>query len=326
METALVNQTLLIQCKQLYNKLVDISAKMYIASLPEPNWDKIKDNTAVLLELNGVLAMGAIEKAMELLGLSMTCDLTGLPNRTALSQRTKQYSTVEEVKEDSLLVLSFDISGLKIVNDTGKGRHKDGDTLIKAAGRAISTQVRKKDIYHVSGDEFIVILHNCPKEVAERKKESISAALKNLWQHEHEEQTGVAAENIGIHAGFANPSDPEVLQLAKIMGKDWQSKNGGTQPDERQQANLLIEATKVVADERMMEEKGGDKERGSFAQQALKQAMASGDERAVIDIVLRYHKKVENQQKQEQQQATKKPDETVAIIIPPPVVVSEKNN
>ena len=87
--------------------------------------------------------------------ISNTDALTGLPNRQA-------YMTAEEqTKQDDvpadLVVVQFDVNGLKRVNDTLG--HTAGDRLIIAAADCISDVFSPYGTcYRVGGDEFIALL------------------------------------------------------------------------------------------------------------------------------------------------------------------------
>ena len=83
-------------------------------------------------------------------------NLTGLANRTLLSDRLSQAVEYAKRGEGSLAVLSLDVDRFKVVNDTYG--HDAGDRLLHEIGDRLRRVVRAADtIARVGGDEFIIL-------------------------------------------------------------------------------------------------------------------------------------------------------------------------
>lgn len=133
----------------------------------------------------------------ELRYLSYHDALTGLYNR----------AYVQEVMAaaDGLTnpcVFSFDLNGLKLVNDTYG--HAEGDQLIQGAAELLKSRFRETDVVaRVGGDEFVAIVEECGPAWAERRLEEIRTALA---VHNRSARAAAGASGwheLGIAIGYA---------------------------------------------------------------------------------------------------------------------------
>jgi diguanylate cyclase (GGDEF)-like protein/PAS domain S-box-containing protein len=85
--------------------------------------------------------------------------LTGLPNRTLLSDRIAQGTAHAERQEQLLIVCFMDLDGFKAVND--KHGHELGDKLLIEVAHRLLNVVRGGDtVSRLGGDEFVLLLNN----------------------------------------------------------------------------------------------------------------------------------------------------------------------
>lgn len=92
----------------------------------------------------------------------LTDNLTGLPNRHALSD----YVSQRKIRTSCLGVLFVDLDKLKKINDTYG--HEIGDSYIKQVAEKLKQACRENDIaVRLGGDEFIVLLHNTDCSLAQ---------------------------------------------------------------------------------------------------------------------------------------------------------------
>lgn len=83
--------------------------------------------------------------------------LTGLPNRTLLSDRLAQALTIARRNKTHLALMFLDLDKFKPVNDNYG--HAVGDVLLKKVAQRIKSCLRESDtVARVGGDEFIVLL------------------------------------------------------------------------------------------------------------------------------------------------------------------------
>ena len=97
--------------------------------------------------------------------------LTGAKNRHALSVDLGVYENVKNVG-----VLYCDVLGLKRVNDT-QG-HQAGDRLLVRAIQCLQEVFRKKEVYRVGGDEFMVVCIGIEEKLFMEKVEKVRILMQ----------------------------------------------------------------------------------------------------------------------------------------------------
>ena len=103
--------------------------------------------------------------------------LTGLPNRMLLADRTKVALSQALRAKQQCAVLFLDLDKFKSINDTLG--HAIGDELLIEVARRLKAQVRDSDtVARIGGDEFVVVLPSLKsRDDAEMIAEKIRASL-----------------------------------------------------------------------------------------------------------------------------------------------------
>jgi len=104
--------------------------------------------------------------------------LTGLANRRSFQVAlSREIDRVARAGEPALLLV-LDIDHFKRVNDTCG--HAAGDLVLKAVASVLQDAVRPMDtVARVGGEEFAVILPNCPSAFGEAVAERIRRRIEN---------------------------------------------------------------------------------------------------------------------------------------------------
>lgn len=129
---------------------------------------------------------------------SLTDPLTGLPNRRSLfSHLSRELARAERLKgEVGLLVM--DVDDFKTINDTYG--HNVGDRALREVAAALQTGLRPYDLcVRYAGDEFIVVLSECSRELAESRRRELQERIAAI---ELEVRPGKTI-NLGASVGAA---------------------------------------------------------------------------------------------------------------------------
>jgi diguanylate cyclase (GGDEF)-like protein len=102
-------------------------------------------------------------RADKLYGLSILDSLTGLHNRRFSEQRLMEEIARSESSSEPLALVLFDLDYFKEIND--KFGHAVGDLALKEFSRRLRRAIRSCDVpVRIGGDEFLVILPECPRD------------------------------------------------------------------------------------------------------------------------------------------------------------------
>lgn len=154
-------------------------------------WFKMTEITS-LWERNRVVKIGVginiTEEKREEKKISIgavTDELTGLYNKIVGFNRLQEC--IDRVKtEGSIFSLCYiDINKLNFVNDNYGVN--EGNKYIKNVVGTVKKIIRRSDIFsRIGGDEFIIVLIDCPVLTAERIMKSINARLEELSMEERQ--------------------------------------------------------------------------------------------------------------------------------------------
>lgn len=107
---------------------------------------------------------------------SMHDQLTGLYNRNYFVEELRRLN---KSRDYPITMISADVNGLKLVNDTMG--HEQGDRLLKAAAEVLKDCLRGSDVLaRVGGDEFTAVLPNTDEAMADRVIKRMRSNIRNF--------------------------------------------------------------------------------------------------------------------------------------------------
>ena len=110
---------------------------------------------------------------------SLTDSLTSLPNRRSMFVHlARELARAQRLKTEVALIV-MDIDEFKAINDT-YGHHV-GDQALRTVAATLQATLRSYDLcVRYAGDEFIVVLAECSREVAEAKRREIQQRIAEI--------------------------------------------------------------------------------------------------------------------------------------------------
>jgi len=125
----------------------------------------------VCVYLNNVQLQRKLEE------IAHTDALTGVFNRYYFDHRFQEEKELSLRFGQALALILVDLNGLKKINDTVG--HQAGDIMIQETTRLLAKSLSRNDsIYRIGGDEFVILLANCPED----RLNIIMDILKELQQ------------------------------------------------------------------------------------------------------------------------------------------------
>jgi diguanylate cyclase (GGDEF)-like protein/PAS domain S-box-containing protein len=160
---------------------------------------------ASLAMISDVTAQHAAEE--QLRSRALHDELTGLPNRTLMSDRIGQaLARQARSPESSVAVLLADLDDFKLVNDTWG--HAAGDDLLRQVAQRLQQAVRTTDtVARFGGDEFVILCENVTVEQAQEVAARVVDVMRAAF--EVHGQPAYVAASIGI--ALSPPADAATL-------------------------------------------------------------------------------------------------------------------
>jgi len=151
--------------------------------------------------------------------------LTGLLNRAAFEEALSRATAESRTSGRTSCLIYVDLDHFKPVNDSAG--HAAGDALLKQIAQTIRDSCRNHDVVaRIGGDEFAVLLENCPADAGRTVADKIvraTASLAFVW-NEREYRIGASAgltivtSTSASPLGFLGEAD-EACYAAKAAGR-----------------------------------------------------------------------------------------------------------
>jgi diguanylate cyclase (GGDEF)-like protein/PAS domain S-box-containing protein len=142
--------------------------------------------------------------------------LTGLPNRTLLTQRLPLLLSQSRWSSRGLAVMFLDLDGFKQVNDALG--HAVGDRLLQEVAARLRECVREDDLVaRVGGDEFVLVLPRVDSEGSVRIARQVLARLQETARLEGHEVSVTTSLGIALFPRDGDDAETLVRKADRAM-------------------------------------------------------------------------------------------------------------
>jgi diguanylate cyclase (GGDEF)-like protein len=137
----------------------------------------LHDDVGMLAHNVNLLVSKSAAREKRIIESALSDPLTGLPNRTLLTERIRQSLAISRRARTPFCVAVVDLDRFKFINDTLG--HAAGDTVLREVARRLRATVRETDtVARLGGDEFALLLPGSPPERVNQIVERVLRVLE----------------------------------------------------------------------------------------------------------------------------------------------------
>jgi two-component system cell cycle response regulator len=181
-------------------------------------------------------------RADQFYGLSILDPLTGLYNRRFGTRRLDEEVSRAAATGDPLMLVSLDFDRFKAIND--QHGHAAGDRVLQEFSRRLRRAIRASDVpIRLGGDEFLVILPECPTDQLQKVLSRLTAfdlKLEGGTVHVSHSQ-GVARYQVGDTAKAMIERADGRLYAEKAKRPPLSGTDASTEPDPYKSDSPVVE-------------------------------------------------------------------------------------
>jgi diguanylate cyclase (GGDEF)-like protein len=166
------------------DRIADVLERTQVGDYTRRVDSGLHDDIGMLARRVNLLVATSAAREKRIMESALSDPLTGLPNRTLLSERIRHSLAMSRRSRAPFAVAVIDLDRFKFINDTLG--HATGDTVLVEVANRLRQTVRESDtVARLGGDEFVLLLagdEDAAREVAGRIVEAMKAPLRHRDQ------------------------------------------------------------------------------------------------------------------------------------------------
>lgn len=182
----------------------------------QTNFSHILDEAQQLLNKVNTNSQQLSKELDQVRVLSLTDDLTHLPNRRAFIRRLEDEINRSQRENSPLMLGMLDLDHFKNIND--KYGHNVGDDILQCYARDILSIFRHYDmVARYGGEEFAVILPNTDHEGAMRAFNKVKNKAAGYYHRHHDTSLALPSFSAGLAMHHPGESSKEFIERVDIL-------------------------------------------------------------------------------------------------------------
>jgi diguanylate cyclase (GGDEF)-like protein len=166
------------------DRITDVLERTQVGDYTQRVDTGMHDDVGMLARRVNLLVSTSAAREKRIMESALSDPLTGLPNRTLLTERIRHSLALSRRTRAPFAVAVLDLDRFKFINDTLG--HATGDTVLCEVARRLRATVRDSDtVARLGGDEFVLLLSGsveAVREVATRIMEVMKAPMHHREQ------------------------------------------------------------------------------------------------------------------------------------------------
>lgn len=165
-------------------RIIEVLERTQVGDYSERVECGLHDDVGMLARRVNLLVSTSAAREKRIIESALSDPLTGLPNRTLLTERIRHSLAISRRARAPFCVAVVDLDRFKFINDTLG--HAAGDTVLREVARRLRATVRETDtVARLGGDEFVLLLvgsEEAGREVCTRILAAMSTPLAHRDQ------------------------------------------------------------------------------------------------------------------------------------------------
>ena len=161
------------------DRITEVLARTQVGDYTQRVDAGLHDDVGMLARRVNLLVATSASREKRIMESALSDPLTGLPNRTLLSERIRHSLAMSRRSRAPFAVAVLDLDRFKFINDTLG--HATGDTVLVEVANRLRQAVRESDtVARLGGDEFVLLLaggEDAAREVTGRIADAMKAPL-----------------------------------------------------------------------------------------------------------------------------------------------------
>jgi diguanylate cyclase (GGDEF)-like protein len=166
------------------DRIIEVLERTQVGDYTQRVRSGLHDDVGMLARRVNLLVATSASREKRIMESALSDPLTGLPNRTLLTERIRHSLAMSRRSRAPFAVAVLDLDRFKFINDTLG--HATGDTVLCEVAKRLRAAVRESDtVARLGGDEFVLLLQggeDAVREVATRIIDAMKAPLHHRDQ------------------------------------------------------------------------------------------------------------------------------------------------